>query len=94
LDAYTIAWVAIFLASFCRLLLPYLKKKQENPNLEFDPKFIKAFIVALILGLIASIFLISTWKPPMDVQNQVLLFANAFIYGWGQCDIIFKVVDL
>lgn len=93
LDVYLLAWTAIFAASICRLVIPYLKKKEGDPQLAFDYKFLRLMILSLFLAFVASFFVIQTWTPPTEIISYVLVFGNAFIYGWGQSDIIFEFIN-
>jgi len=70
-----------------RTLLPYLKKKAENPETKFDPKFGYTAILAVITSYV-EIAAVSAESPDILVNLPVRLAILAgFFFGLGNNEI-------
>ncbi|MDI6814037.1 MAG: hypothetical protein QMD10_10930 [Desulfitobacteriaceae bacterium] len=89
MDVWLVAFLGIWLGCFSRLLLPYLRKARENPQLKFDPKYLVTFAVSLIMALIASIVVMASFTIPETAGYTV--FFSSFLTGWAATDILNEI---
>jgi len=91
MEAWIVAFLGIFLGSLSRIILPYLRKAKENPNLTFDIRYVITFTVSLIMALIASIVILAGFEVPEGQLYKI--FAVSFLTGWGAQDVLNQIVD-
>lgn len=91
MDVWVVAFLGIFLGCLSRIILPYLRKAKENPNLVFDTRYAVTFAVAVIMALIASMLILAGFEIP---EGQVYkVFAVSFLTGWGAQDVLNQIID-
>lgn len=83
-----VAFVAVFLGVFGRLMFPYFRKMKNGEKVEFDYKFLATAGEAFVEGvvIVAAIFppFLGTVDPGI---SSLMLFLFGFNYGWGRTDI-------
>lgn len=84
------AWfsLAVLLGVAVRTLLPYLKKKAENPEVRFDPKFGYTAILALLMTYIEVAAMLA--ENPYALANLPtrLAILAGFFFGMGNLEIV------
>ena len=90
MEVWMLSFVGIFLGCLCRLLLPYLRKLKENPNLKFDWKYLITFAISLVSAFVASALIFPSFSIPEGAEYQI--FFLSFIAGWSSTDILSEIV--
>ena len=86
LDANTIAFLGILVGVVLRTALPFIKKIQEGEDIVFDKKYVYTALgsilgtYGILLGLLNA--------NPMLAVNPIILGLIAFIFGYGDTEII------
>ena len=79
--------IAVLFGIAGRTVIPYLEALRDNPDTQFDRKFIVPPLVSLIIGLIMSPLVLSA--IPAETLNDVTVtgLAGIFAAAWGLTDI-------
>jgi len=91
MEAWMIAFAGIFLGCLSRMLLPYLRKLKENPEVKFEGKYAVTFAICVIMAGIASILILAGYEIPEDTMWKI--FSMSFLTGWGAQDILNQIID-
>jgi len=85
-------FLSIILGVAVRTLLPYLKKKIEDPEVKFDPKFGYTAILAVIISHI-EIASVMAENPYVLANLPVRLAILAgFFFGLGNNEIVNRIL--
>jgi len=81
--------IAVSLGLVGRTLLPYLQVLKDNPETQFDRKFLVPAAVSCVVALFTlPIVLTALPQGLLSVTAlDVLTLATAFVAGWGVTDI-------
>ena len=77
---------AIFLGIFLRLIFPYLRKRDFNPLIDFDWKFVHRSLITAVWEFIMGIVVFTSWEVPADIISISFTYILAFSLGWGGLD--------
>jgi len=83
------AWFSLFvlIGVAVRTFLPYLKKKAENPETRFDPKFGYTAILAIITTYIEVAALLAEDPYVLANLSTRLAILAGFFFGMGNNEI-------
>jgi H+/Cl- antiporter ClcA len=90
-DVWLVCYIGVFLGALCRLVLPYLRKARENPELKFEWKFLVTFAISVVFALIAASVIFAGYTIPETMTPQV--FFVAFLTGWSSTDILNEIIS-
>lgn len=79
--------IAVLLGIAGRTVIPYLEALRDNPETQFDRKFLIPPLVSLLIGLIMSPLVLSAIPPETLNQVGVTGLAGIFAAAWGLTDI-------
>ena len=84
---------AIFFIIGCiiRTVLPYIKKKAENPELKFDPKFGWTMILAVIIGFIEMMGILAADPQLLTTLSIRAAIFFGFFNGLGMNEILNEI---
>lgn len=80
-------YIACLLGIAARTIVPYLMELKDNPEMQFDRKFLVPAIVAVIINLLAAPFVLQQLPGGTN-------WIAAFIFGWGMNDISRDAIKL
>ena len=72
--------LALVIGVFSRTILPYLKKKSEDPNMKFDLKFLYTCVGALVSSILVASGVLSVIPPELLEVTGVKLFLGVFAW--------------
>jgi hypothetical protein len=78
-----IALIGIVLGLIGRTLIPYFKKVNEDPNIDFDGQYVLTMIFS---GVVTAIFVFPLFVIPEESEPLKLL-VMAFIFAWTANDV-------
>ena len=79
------AALGLFMGCLARALLPFLKKKYQEPapGLRWEGRYTWTLLFSIFMSFVAATFLLPAFEIPPDN-----VFPLAFITGWSSLDII------
>lgn len=90
MPTWEIAFLGIFLGALSRMILPYLRKAKENPDIKFDFKYLVTFGIVVVMAFIASSLIFAGYSVPSNQTPEV--FFLGFMTGWSSTDILNEIV--
>lgn len=79
------AALGLFMGCFARAILPFLKKKYQEPQqrMRWEGRYTWTLLFAIFVSFVEATFLLPAFEIPADN-----VFPLAFIMGWSSLDII------
>lgn len=82
-----IIYVACVAGILGRTVVPYLQTLRDEPNTQFDRKFLVPAVISLVLSLLTAPFVLGQLPSGAD-------WIAAFVFGWGANDISREAIKL
>lgn len=79
------AALGIFMGCLARAILPFLKKKYQEPDagIRWEGRYTWTLIFSIFISFVAATFMLPTFQIPLTN-----IFPLAFITGWSSLDIV------
>jgi len=84
--------IGLLLGVILRTLLPWLKKKAEDPTIAFDPKFVWTAILAVILTTIEMAAILAGAPDQLATLDLRLAFFGGFFFGLGNNELVNRIL--
>jgi len=82
MDAQTLIWIAIFLGVLTRTILPFLRKRAENKELQFDNRYIYTMVVAVVTSVLVTGIVVAAIPEELLLSNGVKAFMALFAWAF------------
>lgn len=81
--------LAVLLGILARTVIPYLQTLRDNPDTQFDRKFLIPAVVTILIALLSSPLVFAA-LPQDQLNNPSPTFTDAillFVAAWGMTDV-------
>lgn len=90
MEPTSVAFLGVMFASLLRLVIPAYLKRKDDSGFVFNQQYTMAMILNVITAMVVAMTIFQEFLIPVEITSLVALFVTAFIYAWGQCDLIYS----